>query len=73
MGTPEQIIETAKRYGNRRSPEYWRGALDVLRNRLDGGRVTCPFPEGTAQFDAYFSGNERGHALWRQMQDEEAA
>lgn len=73
MPTPEQIVERAKAYGSRRSLEYWRGVLDVLRFRMEGDRIECPFREGTVQFDAYFAGNDRGHALWRQMQHEVAA
>lgn len=65
MNTPEAIVDVAKRNGDKRSAEYWRGALDVLRFRIEAVRIQCPYPEGTAQFDAYFSGNERGHALWR--------
>lgn len=68
MSTPEQIITAAKGHGTHRSAEYWRGALDVLRLRLEGASIACPFREGTAQFDAYFAGNDRGHALWRDLQ-----
>lgn len=64
--TPEAIIEAAKRHGDKRSAEYWRGALDVLRFRMQAARIQCPYREGTVQFDAYFAGNDRGHALWRE-------
>lgn len=67
MNTPEQIIASAQAHGDRRSAVYWRGALDVLRFRLEGVRIQCPFKAGTVEFDAYFSGNDRGHALWRQV------
>lgn len=66
MNTPETILEAAKRYGDKRSAEYWRGALDVLRFRMQAVQIQCPFREGTVQFDAYFAGNDRGHALWRE-------
>lgn len=65
MKTPEQIVADAKQAGNRRSAEYWRGALDVLRYRIHGERIACPYQEGSTQFDAYFAGADRGHALWR--------
>lgn len=68
MDTPEQIVEAAKAHGSKRSVEYWRGALDVLRFHVEGVRIDCPFREGTVQFDAYFSGNHCGHALWRQRE-----
>ena len=67
MSTPEEIVNAALSYGNKRSAEYRSGMLDVLRFRLDGVRIECPYLEGTAQFDAYFSGNDRGHAVWRAM------
>lgn len=66
MNTPEAIVDAAKRYGDKRSAEYWRGALDVLRFRMHAERIQCPYREGTVQFDAYFSGNDRGHVLWRE-------
>jgi hypothetical protein len=67
MGGPEQIVDATLACGNKRSAEYRRGMLDVLRFRLQGVRIECPYREGTAQFDAYFSGNDRGHAVWRAM------
>lgn len=69
MKTPEQIADQALAHGNRRSPEYRRGLLDVLRYRLQGQRICCPYGEGTAQFDAYFAGNSRGHELARDHRD----
>ncbi len=67
MHTPDQIVDGALAVGNRRSPEYRRGMLDVLRFRLEGLRIECPYKDGTAQFDAYFAGNARGHAEWRAL------
>lgn len=64
MHTPDQIVDGALAIGNRRSPEYRRGMLDVPRFRLEGLRIECTFKDGTAPFDAYFAGNERGHAEW---------
>lgn len=63
MQTAEQIVDQALAIGTRRSSEYWAGMLDVLRFRLQGRPVCCPYGEGTAQFYAYFSGNARGHVL----------
>lgn len=70
MVTAEKFVEAAKGCGNKRSAEYWRGVLDVLRFRLEGLRIDCPYQEGTAPFDAYFAGNERGHVMWRQVQED---
>lgn len=70
MNTPEQVIATARVRGTRRSAEYWQGALDVLRYRMQGIRIVCPYREGSVQFDAYFAGNDRGHhQLWREQQE----
>lgn len=70
MNTPELVITAAQARGDRRSAVYWRGALDVLRFRLEGERIQCPYKAGTVEFDAYFSGNDRGHLLWNQMRAE---
>lgn len=55
--------------GDPRSPEYRNGVLNAYAFREM--RVPIPHPPrykvGTAQFDAYFSGIERGHALWRRL------
>lgn len=73
MTTPEQIVDAALAHGDRRSPEYRRGMVDVFRFRLEGWHIVPPYPLGTSQADAYFSGNERGNELWRRMQAEAAA
>ncbi len=67
MTTPEDVLSAAQALGNRRSAEYWRGALDVLRFRMLGAQIQCPYREGSSQFDAYFAGNERGHQMWREL------
>lgn len=73
MDTPENIVDKALSTGDRRSPEYRQGMLAVIRFRMEGQRTPCPFALGTSQADAFFSGTDRGHALWRQMQEEAAA
>lgn len=70
MRSPEQIVDATKRHTSKRSAEYWRGVLDVLRFRMGGVRIQCPYREGTAQFDAYFAGNVRGHYVWWDMAEE---
>jgi hypothetical protein len=62
------VAEEIKR-GDARSLEYQRGMAAVLRYRARGVRIPCPYRLGTAEADAYFSGNERGHALWRKMRE----
>lgn len=73
VGAADQIVDGVLAIGTKRSAEYRRGMLDVLRFRLEGERIQCPYREGTPQFDAYFAGNDRGHAVWRAMQQTEPA
>jgi hypothetical protein len=73
MDTPEKIVDNALAHSARRSPEYRRGMLSVIRFRMTGQRTPCPYSLGTSQADAYFAGNDRGHNLWRKMQQEKAA
>jgi hypothetical protein len=60
------VAEEIKR-GDARSLEYQQGMAAVLRFRARGVRIPCPYRLGTAEADAYFSGNERGHVLWRKI------
>ena len=71
MTTPEQIVDSVLAIGTKRSTEYRRGILDVLRFRLVGDPIQCPYRESTPQFDAYFAGSDRGHAVWRTLQEAE--
>lgn len=48
-----------------RSAEYKAGALAALEFRVMGLPVPCPHSPGTAQADAFFSGLDEGHAIWR--------
>lgn len=65
--SPEAIADKVLAIGDKRSVAYRRGLVDVLAFRLEGKRILCPFKAGTAEFDAYFAGNERGHFQWRLM------
>lgn len=73
IGAAERIVDGVLVIGTKRSAEYRRGMLDVLRFRLEGVPIECPYREGTSQFDAYFAGNDRGHAVWRALQTEQPA
>ena len=66
MTTIAQLIDSTLRHGTPRSAEYRRGIEDVLRLKFGGQPIRCPFQPGTAQFDAYFAGNDRGHAIYRE-------
>lgn len=66
MTTIAQMIDAALQHGTPCSREYRQGAEDVLRLKFGGQPIRCPFPPGTAQFDAYFAGNARGHVIYRE-------
>lgn len=67
MKTAEQIVDATLSVGNRRSVEYRPGMLAVMRFRLTGEHIQIPYREGSAQFDAFFAGIDRGHFVWREM------
>lgn len=67
---PDCIADAALAHGDPRSREYRAGLLDVLKFKLQGDRIECPYRAGTAQFDAYFAGNDRGFAEWRKLQQQ---
>lgn len=67
-----QVIDPVDRElarGTPRSPEYRNGVLDAYAYRALGIAIPAlRYQIGTAQADAYFSGREHGHALWRSQQ-----
>jgi hypothetical protein len=65
------VAEEIKR-GDARSAEYQRGMAAVLRWRERNVRIPCPYRLGTAEADAYFSGTDRGHVLWRKLHTPDA-
>lgn len=54
-----------------RSDEYRCGVLAALRFRCEGLRIGLPYRVGTAQADAFFSGVDEGHRLWRDSLEED--
>lgn len=56
-----------------RSPEYKTGTRAALMFRLAGTHVECPYTIGTAKADAWFSGIEEGHRLWRDLPESSLA
>jgi len=64
---PECIADAALAHGDKRSREYRAGLVDVLKFKLQGEAIRCPYRAGTAQFDAYFAGNDRGFSAWRNL------
>jgi len=63
--TPESIAAAALATGTARSAEYRAGLLAVLKFKMRGERIHCPYKAGTAQFDAYFAGNAHGFDVYR--------
>lgn len=61
----QQVFDEAFKPGRApRSEAYKQGVLACLRVRLDGVQHTaCPYKEGTAEHDAYFSGIIEGREL----------
>jgi hypothetical protein len=55
---------------DRRSDAYKAGALALLVRKLDGNasRLICPYPEGSAECDAWFAGVDEGHLIVRRQQ-----
>ena len=73
QATPEAIADAALAHGDKRRREYRAGQLDVLRFKLQGIRIECPYRAGSTQFDAYFAGNDRGFVVWRGLAQEGGA
>ncbi|MCY1165280.1 hypothetical protein D9M73_51830 [compost metagenome] len=65
--TAQQIYDQAFAPGRSlRSEAYKRGVMDCLRVSVDGLlREECPYTIGTAEADAWFSGQAEGNALAR--------
>jgi hypothetical protein len=55
--------------GDARSAVYRQGIINVLRFRIQGVKIPCSYRLETVEADAYFSGNERGHVLWRKLRE----
>lgn len=64
---PEYLADHVLAHGDKRSREYRTGLVDVLKFKLHGVSIQCPYRAGTAQFDAYFAGNDRGFSVWRKL------
>lgn len=51
-----------------RSDEYKAGVRAALLYRLDGREIKCPYQMGTAQADAFYSGLDEGHRIFREYE-----
>ena len=64
--TAAQLFDSAFSHTRtKRSEEYKAGVLALLRRRIDGVPVQCPYSEGTASFDAFYAGIEEGWAIFK--------
>jgi len=53
-----------------RSAAYQAGVLDTLNFKESGTELKHPFEPGSAEADAWFAGNQEGHNLWRDHQED---
>jgi hypothetical protein len=54
-----------------RSEVYKAGVLDTLNFKESGSKLPHPYPLGTVEADAWFAGNQEGHSLWRDYQEQQ--
>jgi hypothetical protein len=75
MSTNEQTVEElfANAFNtprDPRSPEYKAGVRALLRRKFGlTNSVVCPYTIGTSQADAFFSGTDEGHRIYRQWKE----
>jgi len=68
MATVDELMTQAfSTPRDQRSPEYKAGVRAALDYRINGKRMSLPFRMGTAAADAYFSGTDEGHRIWRDL------
>ena len=70
MNRAEALVDADLAHGDKRSAVYRQGAVDVLLFKLEGFRIVVPYRAGTVEFDAYFSGIDRGWAIWRRINED---
>lgn len=54
-----------------RSPEYKAGVRAALTYRIEGEKIVCPHQVGTAAADAWLTGADEGHSLWRRWREKQ--
>lgn len=70
----DEIVALA--FGSPRMPRsgaYVAGVRDHLRARALSRQVLCPYPQGSAEADAWFAGVDEGRVLWREELARQAA
>ncbi len=69
MQTVNELVKTAfDKPRDPRSDEYKAGVRASLSFRINGEHVSNPYRLGTPQADAFFSGVEEGHSIYRSLQ-----
>ena len=64
----QTLVDGELRHGDKRSAVYRAAMIDILDFRLNGTPLPPPPRPGTTEFDAYCSGIERGHQLFRKLE-----
>lgn len=68
MTTVDQLMqEVFSKSRDPRSDEYKAGVRAALEYRIEGKKISMPYPIGAAQADAFLSGLDEGHAIWRAL------
>jgi hypothetical protein len=68
MSEAQRIYDMAITSNTSRTPRsdaYKLGVLDALRFRFGGVSLKTRYQLGSAECDAWFSGTDEGHLLWR--------
>jgi len=68
MKTVNEFMKAAfDRPRDPRSDEYKAGVRASLNFRINGEHTANPYKPGTAQSDAFFSGVDEGHSIFRDL------
>jgi hypothetical protein len=68
--TAQQLFDREfSRPRTKRSAEFKAGVLALLRRLMEGIEIACPYTEGTAAFDAFYSGIEEGWRIYHNESD----
>ncbi|RYF46729.1 MAG: hypothetical protein EOO38_13550 [Cytophagaceae bacterium] len=69
----DQLMEAAfNKPRDPRSDAYRLGVTEILKCRTMSVKYQCPYELGTAEADAFFSGNDEDNAIWRAHLDSDA-
>jgi hypothetical protein len=67
--SPEAIYQERFASGaTPRSEAYRKGVMAILQWQAYMKPMVCPYPAGSAEFDAYWAGHDEGVRLWQKAQ-----